>query len=123
MERDIQIFEEQGRIEIRFRGPVSFLDRIVTMDDVFPLLVAHGLKHILIDYSRAWVHEPSPAVFQALDSRLRSEPYLKQCRIALVNPPEFHAVPTEGIGSEIGYPVRRFNSHRAAVAWLDGEGR
>jgi hypothetical protein len=57
-----------------------------------------------------------------LDARLRAEPHLKQCRVALVNPPEFHAVPTESIGRDIGYPVRRFNSRRAAIAWLDGPG-
>lgn len=102
---------------------MSFLDRIVTMDDVSPLLVAHGLTRILIDYTHAWVHESSPATFQALDARLRSEPYLEKCRVALVNPPEFHAVPTESIAKDFGYPVRRFNSHRAAVAWLDSDVR
>lgn len=119
MERDIRILEAQGRLEITFRGPVSFQDRIDAMEAVFPLLVEHGLTGILIDYSKAWVHEPSPATFQALEARLRSEPYLQRCRVALVNPPEFHAVPTESIAKDIGYPVRRFNSHRAAVAWLE----
>lgn len=123
MERDIQIFEEQGRVEITFRGPVSFVDRIKVMEEVFPQLVAHGLTRILVDYSAAWVHAPSPKTFEALESKLRSEPFLEQCRIALVNPPEFHAVPTESIESEIGYSVRRFNSHRAALAWLEGDAR
>ena len=72
----------------------------------------------LIDYSHAWVHDPTAATFEELDARLRSEPYLKQCRVALVNPPEFHAAPTESIGRDFGYPVRRFNSRRAAIAWL-----
>ena len=119
VERDIQIFESERRMEITLRGPVSFLDRVHTMEVAFPILVAQQLTRILIDYSHAWVHDPTAATFEELDARLRSEPYLRQCRVALVNPPEFHAAPTESIGRDFGYPVRRFNSRRAAIAWLE----
>ena len=119
MERNFQVSEVPGRVEITFRGPVSFLDRIHAIGVVLPLLIERGSTGILIDYTNAWVHEPSSVDYERLEARLRSEPYLMQCMVALVNPPEFHAIPTESIGRDIGYPVRRFGSRRAAIAWLD----
>ena len=121
MERKIEVDERMHRVEVAFTGPVTFVDRIDAMDVVCPMIVEHGLTRVLIDYSHAWVDEPSVETFQQLDDRIRNEPALKECWIALVNPPDFHATPTEEIGEDLGFPVRRFHNRQAAVDWLDSQ--
>jgi hypothetical protein len=120
MERRIEVDERRRRVEVVFTGPVTFMDRIDAMDVVCPMLEG-GLTRVLIDYSHAWVDEPSVETFQQLDDRIRNEPALKECWIALVNPPDFHATPTEEIGEDLGFPVRRFHNRQAAVDWLDSQ--
>jgi hypothetical protein len=119
MQRDIEVHAEASRIEVAFQGPVSFLDRIHALDAVAPELIRRALTRVLIDYTHAWVDEASVEAFEALETRIRSEASLRGLKVALVNPPEFHAVPTEEIAPESGFQVRRFNSRAAAIAWLD----
>jgi hypothetical protein len=121
MERTIQVVELWSRAEVQFTGPVSFKDRLEAVDVICPLLVERRLTRVLIDYSHAWVDEPSAESFAELDARLRRESHLKQCWIAIVNPPDFHAIPTEDIGHEIGFPVRRFYNRHTALEWLNSQ--
>jgi len=121
MERRIEVDEQWRRVEVTFTGPVTFQDRIDAMDVVCPMLVERGLTRVLIDYSHAWVDEPSVETFEQLDDRIRNEPSFKACWIALVNPPDFHATPTEEIGEDLGFPVRRFPNRQVAVDWLESQ--
>ena len=119
MQRQIDVHADTNRVDVTFRGPVSFRDRIDVLDRVVPRLVEGGLTRVLIDYTHAWVDEPSVEAFKALDLRLRNEAALRGLKVALVNPPEFHAVPTEEVAAQSGFQVRRFHTRRAAVSWLD----
>jgi hypothetical protein len=121
MERRIEVDERRHRVEVAFTGPVTFKDRIDAIDVVSPMMVERGLTRILLDYSHAWVDEPTVETFEKLDDRIRNEPSFKGCWIALVNPPDFHATPTEDIGVDLGIPVRRFHNRQAAVDWLNSQ--
>ena len=83
--------------------------------------VEKQIKGVLVDYSQAWVNEPSVKDYEALASRLRSASYMAGLNVALVNPPEFHAVPTEEVAPRAGLTVRRFASRTSAIAWLERE--
>jgi hypothetical protein len=122
MQRQIDVHADANRIDVTFHGPVSFRDRIDTLDIVVPRIIEGGFTRVLIDYTHAWVDEASVETFKALDLRLRSETSLRGLRLALVNPPEFHAVPTEEIAPEAGFRVRRFHRRDAAIAWLGRDG-
>jgi hypothetical protein len=118
MERHIEVHPESRRVEVTFHGPVSFLDRIATLDIVMPMIVEGGLTRVLIDYSHAWVDSPSVLSFEMLEKKLRDASCMRGLWIALVNPPEFHALPTEAMAEDTGFQVRRFYNRDAAVAWL-----
>ena len=118
MQRQIEFNLEAGQIEVTFHGPVSFLDRIETMDIVVPRIADGGFKRVLIDYTHAWVDESSVESFEILSARLSAETRLRGLRVALVNPPEFHAVPTEDVAAKSGFQVRRFSTRATAISWL-----
>lgn len=119
MQRRIELHREARRIEITYQGPVSFADRLHTLEIIAPLIIEGALTRVVIDYTLAWVDDDSVEVFEQLETRIRSESGLRGLKIALVNPPEFHSVPTEQVAIVIGFRVRRFNSRTAAIAWLD----
>jgi hypothetical protein len=118
MRPEIEVDDLRKRIELTWRGPVSFADRVEAMDIVTPMLGEGGLTRVLIDYTHAWVAEDASAVSYST-LRARSAEILKGCWVAIVNPPEFHAIPTEEAACDVGFPVRRFYTRGAACDWLD----
>jgi len=118
MQRRIEVHQEAHRIEVSYQGPVTFRDRIGTFDVLAPLVIEGAITRVLIDYTQAWVDSPSVEAFEQLEARMRSESSMRGLKIALVNPPDFHAAPTEGIATIIGFKVRRFKDRAAAIAWL-----
>lgn len=118
MRREIKVDELQKRVELTWRGPVSFADRVEAMGIVTPMLSEGGLSRVLIDYTHAWVAGDASTVSYAT-LRIRSAEILKGCWVAIVNPAEFHAIPTEEAGRDVGFPVRRFYTRGAACDWLD----
>jgi hypothetical protein len=121
MHVQVHVDVQASRVEVTFTGPVSFADRVEVLDQVGPEIVEKQIKGVLVDYSQAWVNEPSVKDYEALASRLRSASYMAGLNVALVNPPEFHAVPTEEVAPRAGFTVRRFASRTSAIAWLERE--
>jgi hypothetical protein len=119
LQRRIEVHADAGRVDVTFQGPVGFQDRIDALEAVLPEIVNARLSRVLVDYTHAWVSDSPVEAFEKLKARQRGENRLRGLKIALVNPPEFHALPTEDIAAERGFQVRRFNSRAAARAWLD----
>jgi hypothetical protein len=119
MQAHVHVDAAASLIEAAYTGPVSFADRIVTIETVGSAITRNGgLKGVLLDYTNAWVGESAVGTFEKLSSRLQNASFLSGIHIALVNPAEFHAVPTEEIATRFGFTVRRFYSREAATAWL-----
>jgi hypothetical protein len=57
MIRDIRVFPETRRLEMKFMGGVSIQDRLDTLALVAPLVADQKLNRILVNFSAAW-HEP-----------------------------------------------------------------
>jgi hypothetical protein len=117
IQRRIEVHPEGRRVELGYQGPVTFHDRIGTLDVLAPLVIEGELTRVLIDYTQAWVNSPSVEVFERLEARMRSESSMSWLRIALVNPPDIHAAPTEGIATTIG---SRCATSKAALARSPG---
>ena len=118
MTRTINVVEAASRVDVTFAGPVSFADRIDTMEEVGPKVAHLGLKGVVLDYTNAWVDESPVSAFEGLEHNIRACGWLEGMKVALVNPAEFHAFPTEGLSTEVGFEVRRFHTRSAAEAWL-----
>ena len=118
MTRLIHLIPEPALVNVTFLGPVSFSDRIEMIETVGPLIEKHGLQGLLLDYTQAWVGESPAGAFEQLEALLRASTWLEGLRVALVSPADFHAVPIEPLGDEVGYEIRRFYTRPAAIAWL-----
>lgn len=120
MIRDIRIFPEARRLEMKFMGGVSIQDRLDTLALIAPLLASQPLDRILVNFSAAW-HEPSlEAGGVPFEETLRQTGTYAGSRIAFVSRPHSFAAPKYPDASELGFEFRCFPGRHAALAWLDG---
>ena len=120
MRHQVQIDAYARRVEVTFRGPVSYSDRIEILRRIAPDIARGLVAQSLLDYTRAWVGEAGLEAYKELSSRLcNAQQGLRGMKCALVNPPDFHAIPTEEVADMVGIKLRRFYSREAAIAWLE----
>jgi hypothetical protein len=119
MIRDIRIFPEARRLEMKFMGGVSLLDRLDTLALVAPLLASQKLDRILVNLSAAW-HEPSlDNGGVPFEETMRQTGEYAGCRVALVSRPHHYAAPKGDEAPALGFEFRCFTGPHAALAWLD----
>lgn len=85
----------ESRIDIVFSGPVTYRDRIETIDHISPKMIGYGLKRVLLDFSGAWAGSVGGATSRDLEDRIRSEPAFSGACFAFVNSPVAHSAPTK----------------------------
>ncbi|MFC5570171.1 hypothetical protein ACFPN1_08885 [Lysobacter yangpyeongensis] len=122
MIRDIRIFPEARRLELKFMGGVSIQDRLDTLALVAPLVTNQHLDRILINFSAAW-HEPAlDKGGVPFEDTLRASGAYAGSRVAFVSRPHSYA-PAKGEGAaSLGFEFRCFSGLHAALAWLtDGD--
>jgi len=118
----VTVRHDAHRIEVVFHGPVSYQDRIDTMDIVCPIMREHGYTRVLLDFTQAWPNTSIGATREEFFARIEAEPAMAGASLAFVDGPESHALPTEHVSRIAGFIARRFYDPISAKAWLDATG-
>ena len=119
MVRDIRIFPEARRLEMKFMGGVSIQDRLDTLAFIAPLITSQKLDRILVDFSAAW-HEPSLENGGVqFEETLRAAGEYAGRRIAFVSRPHHYVAPKGDGAPVLGFEFRCFSGRHAALVWLD----
>jgi hypothetical protein len=120
MIRDIRIFPEARRLEMKFVGGVSIQDRLDTLAFIAPLVAQQKLDRVLVNFSAAW-HEPALEKSGIpFEETMRQTGEYAGSRVAFVSRPHSF-VPPDGNGAlPLGFQFRCFTGRHAALAWLDG---
>ena len=119
MIRDIRIFPEARRLEMKFMGGVSIQDRLDTLALVAPLVARQALNRILVNFSAAWHEPPLDKGGVPFEETMRQTGEYAGCRIALVSRPHHYAAPKGDRAPVLGFEFRCFSGRHAALAWLD----
>jgi hypothetical protein len=119
MIRDIRIFPEARRLEMKFMGGVSIQDRLDTLALVAPLVANQALDRILVNFSAAWHEPPLEKGGVPFEETLRQTGEYAGCRIALVSRPHHYAAPKHDGASVLGFDFHCFSGRHAALEWLD----
>lgn len=118
MIRDIRVFPEARRLELKFVGAVSLQDRLDTLALVAPLVAKQKLDRVLVNFSAAW-HEPAlDRGGVPFEHTLRAAGGFAGSRVAFVSRPH-RLGPLSGDASPLGFDFRCFSGRHAALAWLD----
>jgi hypothetical protein len=119
MIRDIRIFPEARRLEMKFMGGVGIQDRLDTLALVAPLLANQPLDRILVNFSAAWHEPPLEDGGIPFEETLRQDGAYAGRRVAFVSRPHDY-VPTKGADAPaLGFEFRCFSGLHAALAWLE----
>lgn len=119
MNREVAIRPEYRRVEVTYKGPISFRDRAEALEVLRDSMLELNLTRVLLDYSRAWGTPVGEVSLEEFCARLSAEKQLVGARVAFVNGPELHTTPTEIVGRKVGFLVRRFYDRASALDWLD----
>jgi hypothetical protein len=118
MIRDIRIFPEARRLEMKFVGGVGIQDRLDTLALVAPLLASQALDRILVNFSAAWHEPPLEKGGVPFEETLRQSGQYAGRRVAFVSRPHDY-VPKYDEASALGFEFRCFSGSNAALAWLE----
>jgi hypothetical protein len=119
MIRDIRIFPESRRLEMKFVGGIRMQDRLDTLALVAPLVANQTLDRILINFSAAW-HEPAlDKGGVPFEETLRESGGYAGCRVAFVSRPHPYAAPKGDGTTALGFEFQCFSGLHAAQAWLE----
>lgn len=120
MVREIRIFPEARRLEMKFVGGVSIQDRLDTLALVAPLVANHKLTRILVNFSAAWHEPPLDKGGVLFEETMRQTGGYTGSRVAFVSRPHSHVAPKGEDAPNLGFEFRCFSGHHVALAWLDG---
>lgn len=120
MIRDIRIFPEARRLEIKFMGGVGIQDRLDTLALVAPLVANQKLDRILVNFSAAWHEPPLEKGGVPFEETMRQAGEYAGCRVALVSRPHPYVPPKGDDAPDLGFEFGCFTGRNAALAWLDG---
>ncbi|UHQ20663.1 hypothetical protein LVB87_05840 [Lysobacter sp. KIS68-7] len=116
---NVKVRFDACRVEVVFHGPVSYQDRMDTMDIVCPILLVHKFTRVLLDFSNAWPNTTLGATRAEFIARIEAEPAMAGACLAFVHGSESHTMPTEHASHVAGFVARRFYDRDSATAWLD----
>jgi len=120
MIRDIRIFPEVRRLEMKFMGSVSIQDRLDTLDLIAPLIANQKLNRILVNFSAAWHEPPLEKDGVPFEETFRQNGGYAGSRIAFVSRPHGYAPLKGDAALPLGFEFRCFSGRHAASIWLDG---
>lgn len=120
MIRDIRVFPETRRLEMKFMGGVSIQDRLDTLALVAPLVANQKLNRILVNFSAAWHEPPLENGGIPFEETLRQSGGYAGSRIAFVSRPHKYAPAQDAASRPLGFEFRCFTGRHAALVWLDG---
>lgn len=121
LERSIEVLPEHGVIEIRYRGPLSFRERIESLELIAPQVGADKLRRVLVDFTEAVEVPEEPGARGTYAARLATLPF-RGCVVAFVNAPTVHSAPMEWVSVVVGYRIARFTQRDEALQWLVADG-
>ena len=119
MIRDIRIFPEARRLEMKFMGGVSLQDRLDTLAFIAPLIANQKLDRILVNFSAAWHEPPLENGGVPFEETLRQAGEYAGRRVAFVSRPHHYAAPKGDAAPVLGFEFRCFSGRHAALTWLD----
>lgn len=120
MIRDIRVFPEAHRLEMKFVGGVSIQDRLDTLALIAPLVANQKLDRILVNFSAAWHEPPLEKGGVPFEETLQQTGEYAGCRIAFVSRPHPYAPPKGDAAPQLGFEFHCFTGRHAALAWLEG---
>lgn len=120
MIRDIRVFPEARRLEMKFMGGVSIQDRLDTLALVAPLIADQKLNRILVNFSAAWHEPPLETGGVPFEETLQQSGGYAGTRIAFVSRPHSFVPPEGDAAPALGFEFRCFTGRHAASIWLDG---
>lgn len=119
MIRDIRIFPEARRLEMKFVGGVSIQDRLDTLALVAPLISNQKLDRILVNFSAAWHEPPLEKSGVPFEATLEQAGAYAGSRVAFVSRPHHYVAPKgDGVPAR-SFDFRCFSGRHAALAWLE----
>ncbi|BCT93587.1 hypothetical protein LYSHEL_26120 [Lysobacter helvus] len=114
MGRFVEVDRHRKLVEVSFFGEVTYRERIETMQYIFPPMLKHRLRRLLLDFSGARPGAPD-GTREELMEKILSAPALVGARVAFVNSLDVHGLPG---GPVPAFETRRFDNRDDAEAWL-----
>ena len=107
-------------LEVRYSGPVTYAERLEALVTAGPMLGAHAITRVLVDFSAATLQDHDQPARVDFVAKAINLPSLDGCRVALLCLPAGFAEPTLTAGFVRGMSIRRFDARSDAVTWLHG---
>ena len=122
MPYSLQLDPAGAYLDLRYHGVVPVAQRVDAWAQAKPILLASGVRRILIDLTQASAASDPVAQVSAFVARIGSEPLLLASRTAFVAP-RVHFINhlVEVLADARHYPFSRFTQRDHALAWLLGD--
>ena len=111
---------EGPMLVVQYSGPVTYAERLEALLQAAPMLGAHSITRILVDFSIATLQDHDQTARVDFVAKAINLPSLDGCRVALLCLPAGFAEPTLTAGFVRGMSIRRFEDRGEAVDWLRG---